>query len=633
MDKQTLSALIQNGRMTEALILGKQLCAATPGDASLWMMLANAQAANGRYEGVVHSCDRIIALEPGNATAHSNRGVALYSLRRLQQAEQAFRAALSHDPTLISAGNNLGMMLKDLGLNTEAIEVFEKLIADNPSAPAALRASLYANLALVQLRCNLFEPAEQSCRIALQLDSSCVPAHNNLAQALKERGLLAESIGQQRVAIRLLPDGAALHSNLLLDLNYLPEFDAKECAREHCLWGEKYGAPGGSVTAHSNTPDPDKRLRVGYISSDFRAHSVAFFIEPLLSAHNRGRVEVFCYANLLVPDAMTQRLRGIVDQWRNVWGLDDNKLAQLVRSDGIDILVDLAGHTSGNRVRVFGRKPAPVQVTWLGYPNTTGLREMDYRLTDEWADPSEASDELYTETLIRLPNGFLCYKPLDDSPDIGVAPESRNGYITFGCFNNSIKVNNNVLDAWCGILTDMPNARMLLKSKQLHGPGLHERFRNEFTRRGIDPDRIEMLGRVKSSFDHLALYGRVDIALDTFPYNGTTTTCEALWMGVPVIALAGDRHAGRVGVSILHSMGLEELIAASPDEYRRLANDLARDRDRLAAYRDTLRTRMRNAPLTDAAGFARDIEAAFRTMWNSWCERARSGGHPLKSRY
>lgn len=619
MNKQTLSTLIQSGRYADALVLGKQLCAATPDDASLWMMLANAQASSGRLDEAVHSCDRIIALQPGNADAHSNRGIALYSLRRLPRAEQAFRTALSLDPSLISAGNNLGVILNDLGRSAEAIQVFEKVIADNPSALSTQRASLYANLAMAQLRCHLFEAAEQSCRIALQLDQACVPAHNNLAQALKERGLLAESVAQQRVAIRLSPEGAGLHSNLLLDLNYLPDFDAQECAREHRLWGERYGAPGGSVAAHSNTPDPDRRLRIGYLSPDFRAHSVAFFIEPLLSAHNRDRVEVTCYANQLQPDPMTHRLRGVADRWRNVWGLDDNKLVQLVRSDGIDILVDLAGHTSGNRLGAFGRKPAPVQVTWLGYPNTTGLREMDYRLTDEWADPPGVSDELHTETLVRMPHGFLCYKPLDDCPDVGGPPQARNGHITFGCFNNSTKVNNNVLDAWCGILTDMPDARMLLKSRQLHGPGLHKRFREEFARRGVDPDRVEMLGRVNSTFDHLALYRRVDIALDTFPYNGTTTTCEALWMGVPVIALAGDRHAGRVGVSLLHGIGLDELIAASPDEYRRLANDLARDSDRLVAYRSTLRPRMRDAPLTNAASFARDIEAAFRDMWKKWC--------------
>jgi predicted O-linked N-acetylglucosamine transferase (SPINDLY family) len=620
-NKQELSALIQSGRYADAIMLGKQLCAATPDDVTLWMMLANAQASSGRLDEAIHSCDRIIALQPGNADAHSNRGTALYSMRRLPQAEQAFRAALSLNPSLISAGNNLGIILKDLGRSTEAIQVFEKVIAGNPSAPFTQRASLYANLAMAQLRSNLFEAAEQSCRTALQIDPSCVPAHNNLAQALKERGLLAESVAQQRVAIHLSPQGAGMHSNLLLDLNYLPDVDVQECAREHRLWGERYGAPGGRVAAHSNAPDPERKLRVAYLSPDFRAHSVAFFIEPLLAAHNRDRVEVTGYANLLQPDAMTQRLRGIADRWQNVWNLDDNRLAALVRKDGIDILVDLAGHTSGNRLKLFGLKPAPVQVTWLGYPNTTGLREMDYRLTDAWADPPGISDELHTETLVRLPHGFLCYKPLDDCPEVSAAPAIQNGHVTFGCFNNSAKVNGKVLDLWCAILTDLPGARLLLKSRQLHGPGLHERFRDEFARRGVDPDRIEMLGRVNSTIDHLALYGRVDIALDTFPYNGTTTTCEALWMGVPVIALAGDRHAGRVGVSLLHGIGLDELIADSPDRYRRLANDLAHDNERLVAYRSSLRARMRSAPLTDAAGFARDIEAAYRDMWRRWCQR------------
>jgi predicted O-linked N-acetylglucosamine transferase (SPINDLY family) len=478
---------------------------------------------------------------------------------------------------------------------------------------------------MVQLQCNLFEAAEQTCRIALQLDPNHMPAHNNLAQALKERGLLTESVGQQRVAVRLSPDNAALHSNLLLDLNYLPDLGADECAREHRLWGELHGGPAGKVARHSNQPDPEKRLRIGYVSPDFRAHSVAFFIEPLLAAHNRERVEVTGYANLLQPDPMTRRLREIADRWHNVWGLDDNKLAQLVRNDGIDILVDLAGHTAGNRLGVFGMKPAPVQVSWLGYPNTTGLREMDYRLTDEWADPPGAGDTRHTETLVRLPHGFLCYKPLDDSPDVSAAPVISNGYVTFGCFNNSAKVNGKLLDVWSEILTDLPDARLLLKSKQLHGPGLHQRFRDEFIRRGVDPDRVEMLGRVQSTLDHLALYGRVDIALDTFPYNGTTTTCEALWMGVPVIALAGDRHAGRVGVSLLHGLGVDELIAATPEDYRRLVVELARERDRLVAYRSALRQRMQNAPLTNAAGFARDIEEAFRVMWRKWCERVGAG--------
>ncbi len=625
MDKQTLSALIQSGRLKEAMTLAKHLCAQTPDDASLWMMLASAQAASGALNDVVQSCDRVIALQPGDASAHSNRGVALYSLRRLDEAEQAFRTALSYAPSLVSAGNNLGMILKDLGRNAEAIQVFEKLIAENASATAVQRASLYGNLAYIQLHSDLFEAAERNCRIALQLDPACMSACNNLSQALKGRGLMQESVAQQRVAVTLDPGNTVLHSNLLLDMNYLMDLDAVECAREHRLWGERHAKPEDQATDYRNKRDPDKRLRVGYVSPDFRGHSVAFFIEPLLSAHARDRVEIFCYANLLKPDPMTNRLHKLADQWRNVWGMKDDRLSALIRDDGIDILVDLAGHTSGNRLGVFGRKPAPIQVTWLGYPNTTGLREMDYRLTDEWADPPGASDDLYTETLVRMPRGFLCYRPLDDSPEVSLPPAAGSGHITFGCFNNSAKINTAVLDIWGWILRDMPNARLLLKSRQLNGPALRERYLHEFTNRGIDPNRIDMLGRINSTVDHLALYGGVDIALDTFPYNGTTTTCEALWMGVPVIALAGDRHAGRVGVSLLHGIGLDELIADSPQEYRRVAVDLARNRERLIAYRSVLRARMREAPLMDAAGFAWNIEEAYRAMWRRWCGQATTG--------
>lgn len=618
MSREFLSSLIREQRYDEALTLGRQLTAAMPADVSLWMLLANVQASLGRYEEAVSSCDQIIALQPGNADAHSNRGIALYTLRRLKMAESAFRAALAINPSLVSAGNNLGMLLKDMGRNEEALEVIERVLTANPALPARQQASIYANLALVQLRANLFESGERSCRAALRLDPSCVQAHNNLAQALKEQGRIAESVAQQRVAIALAPDRGGLHSNLLFDLNYLSDSDKRDLAREHKMWGERHAA--GAPYLYVNIPDPERRIRVGYVSPDFRAHSVAFFIEPLLVSHDRRNVEVFCYANLIQGDAVTDHLRLHSDHWCNVWSMDDGRFAERVRADRIDILVDLAGHTSGNRLKVFGMKPAPVQVTWLGYPNTTGLRQIDYRFTDEWADPPGDSDAFHTERLVRLPHGFLCYKPLDDSPAVAQPPNEKNGYVTFGCFNNSAKVNAFLLDVWSTILQELPNSRLLLKSRQLLGPDLQKRLHDGLAQRGVDAQRVEILGRVRSTTDHLALYGNVDIALDTFPYNGTTTTCEALWMGVPVIAMAGDRHAGRVGVSLLRGLGLDELIASTPDDYRRVAVELATDPVRMAGYRTALRERMRCSALTDAAGFARDIEAVYRVMWRKWCE-------------
>lgn len=466
-----------------------------------------------------------------------------------------------------------------------ALSKLERMIAENAGATPARRAYLYASL----------------------------------AQILRERGRIAESIEQQRKAVALSPDDAAMHSRLLLDLNYLAGLDVNECAREHRLFGERFGLPVDKFAPHLNDRDPNRRLRVGYVSADFRAHSIAFFLEPLFSGHDKSQFEVVCYAGVARPDVMTERLRALADLWHEVVNLDDNLLTELIRSDGVDILVDLAGHTAGNRLTVFGRKPAPVQVTWLGYPNTTGLREMDYRLTDEWADPRGTSDARYTETLVRMPRGFLCYKPFDDCPEPRTPPSLINRYVTFGCFNNRAKINEKVLDAWCSILTDIPDARMLLKSSNARGNLLREQLVPEFVSRGIDAERVEILDHAPNLREHLALYDRVDIALDTFPYNGTTTTCEALRMGVPVITLAGDRHAGRVGISMLHSVGLDELIAASVDKYRRLTVELARAPARLAEYRCALRGRLHHSPLTEATGFARSMEAVFRDMWRKWC--------------
>jgi predicted O-linked N-acetylglucosamine transferase (SPINDLY family) len=297
-------------------------------------------------------------------------------------------------------------------------------------------------------------------------------------------------------------------------------------------------------------------------------------------------------------------------------------VAENIREDGIDILVDLAGHTFGHRLLVFARKPAPVQVTWLGYPNTTGMTAMDYRVTDAWVDPPGDGDARHTETLVRLSRGFLCYQPLPDSPPVSELPSRATGYITFGCFNNSAKISTPVLDAWSEILKAVPGSRLLLKARQLRDPSLRRHFERELQKRGVDPQRVEMLGRIESKFGHLDLYGRVDIGLDPFPYNGTTTTCEALWMGVPVVVLAGDRHAGRVGVSLLTSVNLTELIAETVPEYQRIAVELALNSERLAAYRSGMRERMRQSPLLDAAGFTHAMESAYRDMWRRWCERA-----------
>jgi len=317
------------------------------------------------------------------------------------------------------------------------------------------------------------------------------------------------------------------------------------------------------------------------------------------------------------PDATTERLRGLSDGWVDVRGLDDTALAARIRDDGIDILVDLGGHTGGNRLLVFAREPAPVQVSYLGYPATTGLEAIGYRLTDARADPPGVADDFHGEALIRLNRCFLCYGTPDDAPE--VAPRPADGPITFGSFNHLPKVTPEVVATWCRILDRVAGARLILKAKGLASAVTRDRVRALFADHGIAPERVETIAWLPAPGDHLALYGRVDIALDSFPYNGTTTTCEALWMGVPVVTLAGDRHAGRVGASLLATVGRDDLITATRDDYVARAVALAADADGRAAARRDLRERVRRSPLGDAAGLATEIEAAYRAMWRRWC--------------
>jgi predicted O-linked N-acetylglucosamine transferase (SPINDLY family) len=359
-------------------------------------------------------------------------------------------------------------------------------------------------------------------------------------------------------------------------------------------------------------------LHIGYVSPDFRAHSVAFFFEPLLEKHSKSSFRIFCYSDVMRPDFVTRRLQPLASVWRDVRHLSDKQLAAQIQADGIDILVDLAGHTAGNRMSVFTRRPAPVQVSWLGYPNTTGLSAMDYRLTDSWADPPGETESLHTETLVRLPGGFLCYDPHNDSVTESVSRD-ENGPITFGSFNNLAKVTPEVISVWSALLTQVPDARLLLKTKPLRDEAVREHVYSLFREQGIARDRVELTGWVPGRGDHLGLYSRVDIGLDTFPYNGTTTTCEALWMGVPVITLAGHVHAGRVGVGLLSQVGLTELIARDRADYVALAGQLAGDRDRLAALHGGLRTRVSASALCDARAFAGHVEAAYRNMWRAAC--------------
>ena len=520
-------------------------------------------------------------MKPDYVAAHNNLGNVLRDQGKLDDALAAYHRALALRPDYVAAHVNLGNALKDLGRLEEAVAAFQKALAVKPDQPEA---------------------------------------RSNLGNAYKNQGKLTEAVAAYQKALELKPDYVDAHSNLVFCMNYDEQFTQRDIVAESRRWDAVHAVPrGADERPHPNDPDPERRLRVGYVSPDFREHSVSYFLDPVIAHYDRGTFEVFCYAGVVRPDKKTARFRDLSDGWCSTVGMTDAAVAERIREDGIDILVDLAGHSANNRLLVFAERPAPVQVTWLGYPNTTGLSAMDYRLTDAIADPAGDAEASHSETLVRLPNGFLCFTPTADAPEIGEAHAPAAGHVTFGSFNNLAKVTPDVVATWARVLDGAPTSRLLIKSRPLADAETHKRYVEMFDAHGIDAERVELIPRIPLRYGHLGAYGRVDIGLDPFPYNGTTTTCEALWMGVPVITLSGDRHAGRVGASILNRVGLGDLVAETREAYVETAVALANDLNRLSTLRNGLRDRVRQLPLCDADAFARDVEAAYREMWRRVC--------------
>jgi protein O-GlcNAc transferase len=484
---------------------------------------------------------------------------------------------------------------------------------------AALRlrpdnAEWHSNLgSLLQAKGFLTE-AEESYRRAQALKPAASFVSENLGSVLTAQGRMDEALAVYREGLRRNPSHARIRSNLLLALNYLADQEPTEVLREHRAWEQAQCMVQAPVRVFANDLNPDRRLRIGYLSPDFRTHSVAYFLEPLLASHDHDAFEIYCYSDVPRPDATTVRLQAMADHWCEIAGLSDADVVALVMADGIDVLVDLAGHTACNRLSVFARRPAPVQVSWLGYPNTTGLPAMDCRITDALADPP-GREAYHTEKLVRLEDCFLCYLPPSDAPEVEPLPAERNGFITFGSFNNLAKMQPGVIALWSEILRVVPEARLLLKNPSLTDSATREWIATMFESHGVGRGRLELLGHTPTPREHLMLYGRVDIALDTFPYNGTTTTCEALWMGVPVVTLAGETHAGRIGVSLLTSLGLTQLIAETKEEYIACALNLCSSPEQLVVSRASLRDRLSCSPLCDAGRFACRMESAFRAIW------------------
>ncbi len=576
-------ALKDTRQWDEAIAAYRQAIALRPNLPEAYSNLGNLLRNTGRLEEAIAACGQAIALRAHFPEAHNNLGLAFHESGRLEQAIASYRNAIALKPNYPEAHGNLGLSLYDKGRLDEAIASYRQAIALKPNNPEVL---------------------------------------SNLGNALKDTGQVEAAIAAHREAIAITPAFPEAHSNLLFTLNYQPGSDPRAIAEEHRRWDQQHAEPlRRFILPHPNLRDPERRLRVGYVSADFREHPVAYFLENLLAAHDPSQVEVSCFSNVVQPDEVTDRLRQYATYWHCIVGMPDAQVVELIRHNEIDILVDLAGHSAGNRLLVFARRPAPVQASWLGYPNTTGLGAMDFRLTDDYADPPGTTERFQTERLVRLPRCAWCFHPSEKAPAVNAPPAVNAGHITFGCFNAMPKINGSVLKLWSQILVAVPGSRLLLKNAAFRESSAQQRVRGALEDSGIAPKRLELIGRVTDVCGHLSFYGKVDIALDTYPYHGTTTTCEAMWMGVPVVSLAGDTHVSRVGVSLLSNTGLAELVAESPEDYVRRATGLAMDLPRLTELRNTLRERMKGSALMDSPAFARDIETAYRQMWRQWCAK------------
>lgn len=626
-----------------------RVVALDPGHADAWSNLGSLRAGLGRVEEAVGCYERAVRSNPKHAAAVFNLGNAHLRLGRPAEALACFEAARPLDPPTDQLLAQTGRAFAALGRFGEAAAAFRSHLQFRP---ADARTWHHLGLALVRLRRDAdglvalqkaveFAPQSAEARVtlgtaleganrpddalacyreALRLKPDLPEALNNLGNSYVEAGRTAEAVGYLRGAVTGRPDWAALHSNLLLALNYRPEVSAADLRAEHVAWAARHADP---LTLASTRPTPDRtpgrRLRIGYVSADFRRHPVAAYIGPVLAAHDRAAVHVTCYSSTGRPDEITARLKASADEWRDIADLSDEDAAAMIRRDAIDVLIDLGGHTAGNRLLALARRPAAVQVTHFGYPNTTGMRAVDYRITDAVADPPGA-DDWGTEKLLRLPGVTWCWGPPENAPDPGPPPCVRNGFVTFGSLNNPAKLTEEVVGVWAKILHAVPGSKLMLLTGRLAEAA--RRFEELFGQHGIGPERLRLEPR-QSADRYYGLWAEADIGLDPFPYNGGVTTPDALWMGVPVVARAGASYRARQGLRVLGVIGLADWVANDATGYVELAARKAADPAALAGVRAGLRDRLRAAPVCDAVTFTSQLEDAYR---RTWAEVAPAGG-------
>ncbi len=600
--------LKQQGKLHEALRSYHRALQLAPDNPLIHMDLGNVLQLQGKLDEALFYYQKAIELNPAEPVAHFNLGNVFKEQRRLQQASESYRRAINLKSDYAEANNNLGNVLQDQGKHDQAIACYRRALELVPDDSMIL-----ANLGTALRLQGKMGEAEVRCRRAVELKPDSAQNYNSLGGILLNQGKVDDAIACYRKAIELKPNWASVHDNLLIALQYRDGITLAELAAAHAEFERLHAAPlRAEWRQHEIDRNADRPLIVGFVSSNFRQHAVGHFVVQALENIDREHFKVVCYSDQTGSDDWTNRFRAASAIWRETAALRDTELAEQIRADRVDILFDLAGHTAMNRLLVFARKPAPIQVTWADYVGTTGLAAMDYILADRYEIPPEA-EPYYTERVLRMPHGYVCYDPPPYAPPVSRLPAVQQGFVTFACFNFRPKITVKMLDVWANILQRLPDSRLLFKYLGMNDASVADNLLNEFSRRGIDPQRIECRGWSRHR-ELLVEYQRVDLALDTFPYNGGLTTCEAMWMGVPVITCPGETFASRHSMSHLSNVGLTETIARDLDDYVEVAMSLATDLSRLATIRRGLRDRLARSPLCDGRKFAHDMMRILREL-------------------
>ena len=603
------------GRLDEAIAAYGAALQIQPGFAMAHNNLGAALKAKGRLDEAIAAYWMALRIKPDYADALNNLGVALYEKRQFAEAADACRRAVQIHPEYAGAFYNLGNALQSQGHVEEAIGAYRRALQMAPGDAKALN-----NLGGALAGQGHLEEAIGAYRRALETEPEYVEALNNLGNELNNQGRTDEAIASYRRAMQLHPSSFQIHSNLLAVLHYGPETTLSGLFEAHADYDRLHATPlGAAWRPHRKAPDPDRQLRLGFVSPHFASHPVGRFLIRPLENLDSSQFQMICYSDTSPIDHLTARIQAAVSAWHDVRDMNDDQLAGQIREDRIDILFDLAGHTAGNRLQVFARKPAPIQITWLDYVGTTALAAMDYILADARQIPSSA-EPWYREKVLRMPDDYICYDPPADAPPVATLPALENGRFTFASFNIPAKLTSQMAAVWARILERVPQSRLLLMNRGFDDPGTRSRFQRLFADLGVAPDRLELRGWSPPG-EVLARYNQVDVALDTFPYNGGLTTCEALWMGVPVVTCPGETFASRHGLAHLSAAGVTETIAGDLEQYVELAVGLAGDLDRLSALRAGLRARVASSPLCDGKRFARHLSRILREVWRRWTEQ------------